>query len=266
MSTPANVHAAARRMLAVSDPIEKVAGAETLWQAWQTGQLIVGPFPEDRTLVDAGCPARPALAPPEAMPRRELGSPGGHAALIHALAHIEFNAINLALDAVYRFRELPAEFHGDWLQVAAEEALHFSMLRAHLQNLGADYGDFVAHGGLWEMARRTAHDPLARMGLVPRLLEARGLDVTPGIQRKLRSFGDVTGAAILDRILADEIGHVAIGDRWFRFLCAGRGQTAEAAFQALLADPAVPKPRPPFNTAARLAAGFSAAELAQLGG
>ena len=198
------------------------------------------------------------------MPRRQLNGQENHAALIHALTHIEFNAINLALDAVQRFPDLPPEFHGDWLRVAAEEAEHFSLLRAHLREAGRDYGDFPGHDGLWEMAMKTAHDPLARMALVPRLLEARGLDVTPGIQRKLKGYGDAAGAALLDIILRDEIGHVAAGDRWFRHLCGERGLQPEAAFLAQLATPGVPRPRRPFNETARLAAGFSAAELAAL--
>jgi uncharacterized ferritin-like protein (DUF455 family) len=180
------------------------------------------------------------------------------------LAHIEFNAINLALDAVQRFPEMPPAFHGDWLQVAAEEAYHFTLLRDHLRAQGKEYGDFPAHDGLWEMALKTAHDPLARMALVPRLLEARGLDVTPDIQRKLKGFGDPVGAAILDIILRDEIGHVAAGDRWFRYLCRARGLQPEAAFRGLLETPGVPRPRRPFNLPARLAAGFSEGELAAL--
>jgi uncharacterized ferritin-like protein (DUF455 family) len=196
------------------------------------------------------------------MPRRELNSPGDHAALIHALTHIEFSAINLALDAVQRFVDMPAAFHADWLRVAAEEAHHFRLLRAHLAGLGCAYGDLPAHAGLWELAERSAADPLARMALVPRLMEARGLDVTPGIQRKLRAYGDHAGADILDVILRDEVGHVAAGDRWYRHLCAARGLDPETAFPALLRAYDAPPPRPPFNTEARLRAGFSAAELA----
>lgn len=254
-----NVHAAARAVLAECDVDAKLAGAGRLWADWQKGDLTCGKggTPSD----EAGRPVRPELLPPQAMPRRQLNGRENHAALIHALAHIEFNAINLALDAVQRFSAMPPEFHGDWLQVAAEEAYHYTLLRDHLRIQGKDYGDFPAHDGLWEMAVKTAHDPLVRMALVPRLLEARGLDVTPDIQRKLRGYGDAAGAAILDIILRDEIGHVAAGDRWFRHLCAERGLEAEAAFTALLATPGVPRPRRPFNTAARLAAGFSPQEL-----
>ncbi len=258
-----NARQAARSLLAETDVETKLAGALKLWADCQAGELSLDALAAP-PLDQAGIPARPQLAAPSDMPRRQLNGRENHAALIHALAHIEFNAINLALDAVQRFSDLPRDFYRDWLQVAAEEAYHFRLLRDHLRSLGKDYGDLPAHAGLWEMATKTAHDPLARMALVPRLLEARGLDVTPDIQRKLRGFGDAAGADILNIILRDEIGHVAAGDRWFRFLCAQRGLQPEAAFQTLLATPGVPRPRRPFNQAARLAAGFSAQELAEL--
>jgi len=257
-----NVHAAARAALAECVVEAKLAGAARLWAEWQTGGLGTAELgvPSDTP----GRPAQPELLPPQAMPRRQLNGRENHAALIHALAHIEFNAINLALDAVQRFPALPTGFYADWLQVAAEEAYHFTLLRDHLRAQGKDYGDFPAHDGLWEMALKTAHDSLARMALVPRLLEARGLDVTPEIQRKLKGYGDPAGAAILDIILRDEIGHVAAGDRWFRHLCEQRGLQAEATFRDLLGLPGVPRPRRPFNVTARLAAGFSEQELAAL--
>ena len=260
-----NVRAAARAVLAQAEIEAKLAGAERLARDWRDGTLGLegdaGPV-----LDTPGRPERPPLASPKAMPRRELNGPENHAALIHALAHIEFNAINLALDAVQRFAGLPAAFYGDWIRVAAEEAYHFQLLRDHLRALGRDYGDFPAHAGLWEMAQRTAHDPLARMALVPRLMEARGLDVTPDIQRKLTGYGDRAGGAILDIILRDEIGHVAAGDRWFRHLCAERGLEPQAVFRELTDQPGVPRPRRPFNETARLAAGFTAAELDALAG
>lgn len=259
-----NVHAAARAALEECGVEAILAAAEGLWADWQGGRLAPGPYAEDAALTQPGRPPRPELRPAGEMPRRKLNGPEGHAALIHALAHIEFNAIHLALDAVYRFRDLPAGFYGDWLQVAAEEADHFRRLRDHLRGLGREYGDFPAHGGLWEMARRTAHDPLARMALVPRLLEARGLDVTPDIQRRLAAYGDLAGAAILDIVLRDEIGHVAAGDRWFRHLCRERGLEPETAFRDLLRADHAPWPRRPFNDAARRQAGFSPEELAAL--
>ncbi len=258
-----NAHLAARDALALTSIDDKPAAAVRLWAAWQGGALTCAPVAE-APLDQPGRPARPVLAAPADMPRRQLNGPRNHAALIHALAHIEFNAIDLALDAVQRFTAMPEEFHGDWLRVAAEEAHHFRLLRDHLRTLGHDYGDFPAHDGLWQMAAATADDALARMALVPRLLEARGLDVTPGLRRKLAGYGDHAGAAILDGILRDEIGHVAIGDRWFRHLCAQRDLPVEASFRALLARPGVPAPRGPFNETARRAAGFSHAELRAL--
>lgn len=258
---------AVQATLAERDIEKKLQAAAQLWADWQAGELALETFaaPIDH----AGIPERPILADPRSMPRRQLSSPENHAALIHALAHIEFNAINLALDAAQRFPGLPPDYYGDWLKVAAEEAGHFRLLRDHLRTLGRgygewDYGSFPAHAGLWELALKTAQDPLARMALVPRLMEARGLDVTPDIQRKLTGYGDKAGAAILDIILRDEIGHVAAGDRWFRWLCAQRGLDAETTYRALLATPGVPQPRRPFNESARLAAGFSQAELASL--
>ena len=196
------------------------------------------------------------------MPRRDLNGPEGHAALIHALCHIEFTAINLALDAVYRFQDLPDAYYDDWLRVAAEEVRHFRLLRRHLQSLGHDYGDFPAHGGLWDTAMATAHDPLARMAVIPRYFEARGLDVTPGIQARLRGYGDQAGGDILDIVLHDEIGHVAAGDRCFRHLCAQRGLEPAAEWRRQIAAARLSLPRGPFNEAARAQAGFPASEMA----
>jgi uncharacterized ferritin-like protein (DUF455 family) len=191
------------------------------------------------------------------VPRRKLTTPAGRAALVHAIAHIEFNAINLALDAVYRFRGLPSAFYDDWLQVAAEEAEHFLMLRRRLATLGHAYGDFDAHNGLWEMAVRTAHDPLLRMALVPRVLEARGLDVTPGMMERLRAAGDPETVEILAVILREEIGHVAIGTRWFRHLCDQRGLDPDRTFGELITEYMPGRIRPPFHEAARREAGFT---------
>lgn len=257
-----NLHIAARNALLECEIEVKLAATQRLWALWQAGRLTPAVWTDPLPVHEAGRPARPELVPPEQVPRRELSHPQGHAALIHALAHIEFTAINLALDAAYRFQGLPANFYADWLKVATEEAYHFRLLRDHLRGLGHDYGDFAAHAGLWELAEKTAQDPLARMALVPRLMEARGLDVTPGIQRKLAVHGDLAGAAILDIILRDEITHVAAGDRWFRHLCAKRGLDPTTTWRSLVTEHDVPKPRRPFNEAARLAAGFSAEELA----
>jgi uncharacterized ferritin-like protein (DUF455 family) len=256
------LQAATQAVLAERDIDLKQSGAARLWADWQAGGMALEPF--QAPIDEAGIPDHPILADPRTMPRRQLSGPENHAALIHALAHIEFNAINLALDAAQRFPGFPPDYYGDWLRVAAEEAYHFQLLRDHLRSLGKDYGDYPAHAGLWELAQKTAHDPLARMALVPRLMEARGLDVTPDIQRKLTGFGDKAGAAILDIILRDEVTHVAAGDRWFRWLCAQRGLDAETTYRALVTAPGTPRPRRPFNEPARLAAGFSREELDRL--
>jgi uncharacterized ferritin-like protein (DUF455 family) len=188
----------------------------------------------------------------------------GRAVLIHALAHIEFNAINLALDVMWRFANMPDKFYYDWLRVAQEECEHFGLLNQHLQTLGFQYGDFSGHDGLWEMAERTQDDVLARLALVPRTLEARGLDASPAVRHKLASGGDRAGAAIIDIILRDEIGHVAIGNHWYRWLCTERGLDPINTYAELAATYRAPKLKGPFNVEARLAAGFDAAEIALL--
>lgn len=181
--------------------------------------------------------------------------------LIHALAHIEFNAINLALDALWRFPDMPLAYYTDWLRVAAEEARHFSMVTAHLQVLGYQYGDFPAHDSLWEMVEKTRGDVLARMALVPRTLEARGLDAIPPLRAKIAHAGDLAAAKILDVILEEEIGHVEIGNRWYRHLCEQRGLEACAAYDELAARYQAPVLKGPFNLAARRLAGFTETEL-----
>jgi uncharacterized ferritin-like protein (DUF455 family) len=208
---------------------------------------------------------RPALLPARELPQRSLATPEGRAALVHSLAHIECNAVDLALDALWRFSGMPPAFYGDWLRVAREEALHFQLLAAHLQSLGWAYGDFAAHEGLWFMARKTQGDLLARMAIVPRTLEARGLDASPAVKRKLLGMGDTQGAAIVDLILRDEIGHVAIGNHWFRWLCSARGLEPVEQYRVLAREYGAPRLNGPFNLEARRAAGFEEAELAELG-
>lgn len=208
-----------------------------------------------------GRPPQPLLVPAREVPRRALGSAEGRAALVHAVAHIEFNAINLALDAMCRFDGLPEDYYADWLSVAKDEVRHFRMLRDRLVQLGRDYGDLPAHNGLWEAAEKTAHDPLVRMALVPRVLEARGLDVTPGMIGRLHDVGDRDTLAILEVILAEEVRHVAIGTRWFRHLCEQRALEPTSTFRALLASYNM-RLHPPLNRSARLEAGFVDAELA----
>jgi uncharacterized ferritin-like protein (DUF455 family) len=204
------------------------------------------------------------MVPPSQLPRRGLGSVEGRQALIHAIAHIEFNAINLGLDAALRFPDMPDDFYRDWLRVAADEARHFCMLSARLEELGISYGDLPAHDGLWEMAEKTAHDVLIRMALVPRVLEARGLDVTPGMIERLAAAGDEKTVALLRIILEEEEEHVAIGSRWFRTLCAQRQVEPEATFRRLLEEYFNAPLRGPFNLEARRRAGFSAEEIDHL--
>ncbi len=263
-SAPArSARAAALHAVLLNDPIEKAARARALFA--ELDEATVDPTERLPAPADLpGRPAHPRLVPPKDVPTRSPFTPEGRAALLHAVTHIEFNAINLALDAVWRFDAMPVAYYCDWLRVAAEEALHFTLLREHLVSLGFDYGDFDAHDGLWAMTERTAHDATARMALVPRTLEARGLDATPPMQAKLRQAGDLRAAEILGVILHDEIGHVAIGNRWYRWLCARDGVDPVVLYPKLAAKYGAPRLRPPFNAAARLAAGFTAEEIAAL--
>ncbi len=245
-------------------PADKVSCVRALWADWQAGRVDPGAALPRAAIDKPGRPEKPLLVDPHKVPRRRVDTLSGRAALVHALAHIEFNAINLALDAAHRFDAMPTRYYADWLQVADEEALHFDMLNAHLVTLGHVYGDLPAHDGLWDMALKTAHDPLVRMALVPRVLEARGLDATPRIVDKLRGAQDQHLVEILAVIERDEIGHVAIGSRWFAWLCAARGVEPDSTFRQLLVEYDAPPLKPPFNLAARRAAGFSEPELAWL--
>jgi uncharacterized ferritin-like protein (DUF455 family) len=256
----------AREALGISDPVAKADAATALFSDCQAGAALDAAQELAERPGLPGRPPRPRLVDPAALPRRSPFTTEGRAALLHAVAHIEANAVNLALDACWRFAGLPHDYYRDWLRVAAEEALHFSLLRAHLQTLGHDYGDFDAHDGLWAMAERTRHDVVARMALVPRTLEARGLDATPPMQARLRKAGDLRAVQILDVILRDEIGHVAIGNRWYGWLCRRDGLEPLAHYALLAERHGAPRLRAPFNLAARQAAGFSAAELEQLTG
>lgn len=257
----------ALQILTLSDSQLKCTRVHLLWDDLNTGKLHLHTLLKLHSAAPIpGRPERPALVPPRELKRRAMNTVEGRAALIHALAHIEFNAINLALDAVWRFADMPAEYYRDWLQVAKEEAYHFTLLREHLQDLGFDYGDFDGHNSLWEMVEKTQSDVLARMALVPRTLEARGLDASPPLKQKLAQAGDHAAAAILDIILRDEIGHVAIGNRWFHFLCDQRGIDSIATFEELCAQFQAPKLKPPFNMQARKQAGFTDQELAYLNG
>jgi uncharacterized ferritin-like protein (DUF455 family) len=259
-----NLRQCALEILCVTDPATKAARTRMLFATLDLVSLDVdSAFTPPATL--PGRPRLPRLVPPKDVPKRSPFTLEGRAALLHAVTHIEFNAINLALDAVWRFPGMPREFYVDWLRVASEEALHFTLLRKHLQSLGFDYGNFDAHDGLWTMVERTAHDVTARMALVPRTLEARGLDATPPMQARLAKAGDARAVEILGVILRDEVGHVAIGNRWYAWLCARDGLDPVALYPELAARFQAPRLRPPFNVEARRAAGFSEAEIERLG-
>ena len=258
-------------LLGECDALRKAEGTRALRNLWSAGRLML--HPELRITPDAGRlshlpgrPDKPLLVPPREVKQRSMANVEGRAALIHALAHIEFNAINLALDAIWRYPDMPEAFYIDWLKVADEESLHFMLLSSHLQSLGYAYGDFNAHNSLWEMAEKTAEDPLARMALVPRTLEARGLDATPAVRNKLAQTGDSKAAEILDIILRDEIGHVEIGNRWYRWLCDLRGVEPLPTYRELARRHKAPALKGPFNLDARRRAGFTEAELVELQG
>jgi uncharacterized ferritin-like protein (DUF455 family) len=255
----------ALQWLAEPEADRKAVGAIALAQAWEQGRVTLEAGTKLSPLHPVpGRPPKPELVSPLAVKHRSMRTVEGRAALVHALAHIEFNAINLALDAIWRFAGMPGEYYADWLKVAAEEALHFSLLAAHLQTLGYQYGDFPAHNSLWDMAEKTCGDVLARIALVPRTMEARGLDASPTVRAKLAQAGDQAAAEIIDIILRDEIGHVAIGNRWFGWLCMVRKLDPISTYAALAAQYKAPPLRGPFNLAARKEAGFSDAELAAL--
>ena len=257
---------AAFSCLAETDAVMKANSVRQLARNWLAGDILLDvnqsisahhPVP--------GRPEKPQLIAPRLLKHRAMNTLEGRVALIHALAHIEFNAINLALDVIWRFAEMPAQFYADWLKVADEEAYHFSLLNAHLQTLGFDYGYFDAHNSLWEMAERTKDSVLARIALVPRTMEARGLDASPQLRAKLAQVGDVAATEILDIILCDEIGHVAIGNYWFNWLCEQSDLEPVTTYRQLAEQYSAPKLRPPFNMDARRQAGFTEVELEYLG-
>lgn len=264
-SPPTELRLAALFWLAECDAARKADGVRLLARAWLSDEIKLDTYAAltaQQTI--PGHPPKPELVAPRLVKRRSMITPEGRATLIHALAHIEFNAINLALDAIWRFANMPREYYADWLHVADEEALHFTLLSGHLQVRGYAYGDFPAHSSLWEMAAKTQHDILARIALVPRTMEARGLDATPQVRAKFAQAKDMAAAAILDIILRDEIGHVAIGNHWYNWLCEQRGLEPVATYARLAAEYQAPVMRGPFNLAARRAAGFSELELAEL--
>ena len=265
MSLATDLRQLALHCLLESDPAAKTAAVAAMAAAWDAGGLTLDPAaPLAMTGAIPGRPEQPELVAPRLVGRRSMVTVEGRAMLVHALAHIEFNAMNLALDALARFANMPARYYGDWLRVAAEEAGHYTLLVDHLAVLGHAYGDFSAHDSLWEMVHKTRGDVLARMALVPRTLEARGLDAIPPLRAKLAQAGDLAAAAILDIILRDEEGHVEIGNRWYGYLCGQRGLAPEATYAELARQYVSPVLRGPFNLAARRRAGFTESELAAM--
>jgi uncharacterized ferritin-like protein (DUF455 family) len=254
--------------LRLTDAEHKVAATRTLFA--QLDARPIAPQPVRTAGDDSGVPGRPERplrVSATAVEKRSPFTPEGRAALIHSICHIEFNAINLALDAAWRFDGMPEDFYRDWLRIADEEAQHFTMVHAHLQGMGWRYGDFTGHDGLWTMCEKTRDDIVARMALVPRTLEARGLDATPLIQAKLRRVNTpdaLAACAILDIILRDEVGHVAIGNRWYRWLCEREGLDPIAHYRVLYRRHEAPRLRAPFNLEARARAGFTDEELQAL--
>ena len=259
-----NLFTAVFDALMCHDPDDKVRFVERVQAEWEAGDLDVKRQVDIVEVPVPGRPDLPELVAPRALRQRGLGSKAGRAAFVHALTHIEFNAINLALDAVYRYQDLPRQYYRDWLRVAAEESRHFMMLRLRLRELGSDYGAMPAHNGLWDMAVRSQDTVYLRMALVPRVFEARGLDVTPKMIERLQSVGDEKTVALLEIILNDEIGHVEIGNRWYIWACHAQGLEPVKTFKELLDQYFPGQLRGPFNYDARLKAGFSRAELEQL--
>lgn len=211
-----------------------------------------------------GRPENPELVHPSQVARRKLTSLQGRIALVHAICHIEFNAINLALDAAYRFQFMPRQYYEDWMRIATEEAKHFLLLSTRLRELGSCYGELNAHNGLWEMAIKTQTSVVERMALVPRVLEARGLDVTPGMIERLTAVNDYETVAILQIILREEIGHVEVGTHWFRYACEQKELDSESTFIRLLKQYDISVGVGPLHIDAREQAGFSETELKAL--
>ena len=261
---PKTLYAAIYQAIMETQPRVKCDLVDQLYEDWQQGQLVRADDADIQPIDIPGRPQRPLLVHPRSVPRRSIATEEGRQVLLHSFAHIEFNAINLALDAAYRFRQMPDAFIGDWLQVAHEEARHFRLLDDYLQEMGLHYGDHDAHNGLWDMVCKTRHDVLHRMALVPRVMEARGLDVTPGMIDKFTQVDDVRAVEILQVIYAEEIGHVAIGNRWYHYCCDQRELDSKKTFQQLIGVYFDGKLRGPFNRSGRLQAGFEEDELTAL--
>ena len=257
----------ALEILAITDPKTKVDRVKQLFSDYhqQSVALDVSSTLNSEDLALPGRPQKPDLVPPLTVPKRRMDTVDGRLSLLHSLAHIEFNAMNLALDAIWRFSDMPAQYYEDWLKVTKEEAYHFSLIEAHLQSVGVAYGDFPAHNSLWEMVERTSDAVIARMALVPRTMEARGLDAVPAIRDRFKQIKDAKVVEILEVILRDEVGHVLIGNQWFNFLCTKEGLSPIKVYKELARAYRAPVLRGPFNLEARRQAGFTAEELSLLG-
>jgi uncharacterized ferritin-like protein (DUF455 family) len=257
------LRAASLAILVSADAQTKVSQLPKLFEDYQQRRVTLDVSckldPQGLTL--PGRPVKPELVLPKLVPKRRMDTLEGRAGLLHSLAHIEFNAMNLALDAIWRFPEMPKEYYEDWLKVAKEEAYHFSLINGHLHSLGFSYGDFPAHNSLWEMVERTTDSVIARMALVPRTMEARGLDAVPAIRDRFKQIKETRAVEILEIILNDEIGHVLIGNRWFNFLCTKDGLSPITTYRELAAQYRAPVLKGPFNIEARKQAGFTTEEL-----
>ena len=257
-----NVFEFAEKCLHKSSIDDLLDNTHEAWQSLQSGELNFVSINAVLPITQVTFPTKPILLAPKDMPKRKLGSAEGVAAFFHAIAHVEFMAIYLAWDILYRFRGLPIAFYQDWLRIADEEAQHFELIDIHLKSLGLNYGDLPAHNGLWDHATDTANDLLARLAIVPRCMEARGLDVTPGIINKFKNQNDAASVQLLTRILTDEVGHVERGSYWFKFVCAQENIEPEAKYKELITKYYLGgKPKGPFNREMRIIAGFSNAEL-----
>ncbi|MBS0241344.1 MAG: ferritin-like domain-containing protein [Proteobacteria bacterium] len=257
---PRTLRAGARAIVTASDPIEKARIAEATAAAWGSGSLSLGLASTDEPMPDRpGRPARPLLLPPRDMPRRTAHGERGRIALLHSLAHIELNAVDMTWDLLGRFAHepMPKAFFDDWVRVGLEEARHFCLVSRRLSELGAAYGDLPAHDGLWQAAQATGHSLIARLAVVPLVLEARGLDVSPSMIETLRASGDAPSADVLEVIYRDEKGHVAFGAKWFRFLADRAGASPEPLFQDLVRRNFRGPIKPPFNDRARAEAGLT---------
>ncbi|WP_422024115.1 ferritin-like domain-containing protein [Roseibium sp.] len=257
---PANLVAGARAIVEAADTAEKVRLAYAVSKAWFKRDLALGSPSKDGQMPDRpGRPDKPELLAPRDMPKRKLSGTAGRLALIHSLAHIELNAVDLTWDLIGRFAHvrLPRSYYDDWVRVGLEEAKHFSMLQDRLGQLGASYGDIPAHDGLWQAAQDTGHDLAARLAIIPLVLEARGLDITPPMIEKARNLGDEDTAKCLDVIYRDEKNHVAFGAKWFRFLCDRQGIRPEPAFHSYVRKHFRGALKPPFNDRARSEAGLT---------